>query len=151
MCFHTWWPISYCSSLHSPAKGTGKELSAPISLCLPDQLHLEMGRTKGKKIKIICLETWLVVKCFLFSFLLFTSDVNYFSGCCAKSQMPRTEKGKLPMTFSFPRGKTRARRNHPSHFFHYRTLALHRLQTGSVVCGSDFTAQCPFPTCIYSV
>lgn len=41
------------------------------------------------------------------------------------------------MTFSFPRGKTRARRKCPSHFFHYKTLAPHQLQSGSVVCGSD--------------
>ena len=40
-----------------------------------------------------------------FFFLLFTSDVNYFSGCCAKSQMPRTEKGKSPTTFSLPTRK----------------------------------------------
>lgn len=34
--------------------------------------------------------------------LLFTSDVNCFSGYCAKSQKPRREKGKLSHNLSLP-------------------------------------------------
>lgn len=76
-----------------------------ISLPYP---HLKMGRTNNQREKNQnnLSRDMISHKVLSFFFLLFTSDVNYFSGCCAKSQMPRTEKGKLSTTFPFPRGKT---------------------------------------------
>ena len=88
---------------------------------LPDQPQPQNGKNqqiKGKKKgkKIMGLETWLVIKhILLFSSLPFTSDVNYFSGYCAKSQQPRREKGKSSNNSSLSKRKNLDQKEAPSH------------------------------------
>lgn len=92
---------------------------------------------KGKKIKIICLETWLVIKCFLFSFCYSHQMLIIFQVVVPNFRCQEQKKENHPWPFPSLEEKPGAGKNHSIHFLPYRTLALHQLQIGSVVCGRD--------------
>lgn len=106
--------LSLCSShsSHRLGKRTFYFHFLYISLTSP---HLKMGRLNNRReeIKTICLETCLVIKCFLFSFCYSHQMLIIFQVVVPNLRCQEQKKKNYPQPFPSHEEKPRAGRNHP--------------------------------------
>lgn len=123
-----------------PAKDKSKELCNLHFLSIsPINCNFKMRRAKNQreKMKIICPETWLVIKCFLpFSSCYSHQMLVVLKVIVPKSQMPRKRQGKIIHDLCLPKRKNVELKAAALFSAPHRTLDLHQLQSGSVGFGS---------------